>query len=129
MGTIMNMNEIEFDKILRLDSKSGKRLRVNGHYVCEFVVPSDLEDWQTYIFFSEQWKEKCCPRYTCYADVIVYDTVKNIRVNGKLYHSRDLDLDGLRSFMLYMYDSPEAKTPYSGITVSSCEIEDMLTKA
>lgn len=125
MSTIMNMNEIEFDKILHLNSKSGKRLRINDHIICEFVVPEDLEDWQTYIFFSEQWKEKNCPRFSCYADVTVNDIEKQTKVRGKLYHNRDMDLDGLRSFMLYMYDSPEAKTPFSGVTVSSCVIEDI----
>ena len=129
MSTIINMNEIEFDKILHLDSKSGKRLRINGHIICEFVVPEDLEDWQTYIFFSEQWKEKNCPRFSCYADVIVYDELKNTRVKGKLYHNRDMDLDGMRSLMLYMYDCPEAQKPTSGVNVCSCVIEDMLVHA
>lgn len=97
------MNSIEFDKIIKLNSVSRKRLRLNGDIICEFVLPSHIREWQTYDYFTEQYKEYNCQRLSQYADVIVHELGSNDCVPGRLFYNIDLDLSCYHTLVLCIY--------------------------
>ena len=94
--------EIDFKAVTHLNSRDGKHLVINDRYICEFILPDDLTPDETYVYFSESWKEANCPRLTSYADVKVYDTDTYECCNGKLYYNIDMDLDSYNSLALYL---------------------------
>lgn len=98
-----------------------KMLKLNDRYICRFIIPARIQDFETYHFWSEGYvEENAAARLMREADFDVFDSVDYHHFFGRLILSDDTDLnhDGYYSLTLYLRDAeiyerdPRPKTRY-----------------
>ena len=97
----MKMTKELIESIAKLNSSSPKKIVINGRFECTFIVPP-LKAHETYVFFSEAFKEASSPRLQQFADVFVHDNQTNEDYEcSELQISNDYDI-GVKSLTLYI---------------------------